>query len=830
MDTAIVGILNRLRHYLPAQAPLKDFIHHNTLHAFQQEEFFAGLQQASQIFGYKVLLGIEEYRALYNQGKISEEALQSVLDTADLSMEPRQILDKMLLEDFPGNYSGRIGQLRSVWKSHYRINIDKVSHPILFRLAGNYLDQGISIWNFPLHEDGFLASIRELQAGSISALFYSPRVRKLLDDPNTSLRHLLEILVGDPKLYERYLFDQQFAHPGWSGMVAVLERNPESLLDKRRISLTDFILLELLLEIDYLDRKFGNIWPNLSQSVTESFPELFSSIEPEESFTIRSLWQRAYEWTYYDQVLSGLQCGPTEITSPLESDSFQALFCIDDRSCSLRRYVELQEPGVRTYGTPGFFQVEFYFQPEEGKFLTKVCPAPVQPKVVIREYNGVKKYKNDLHFSKHSQGLLGGWFISQTMGFWSAVQLLGNVFRPAVSPAMVSSFQHMDRGSVLGIRQDGQASEWEGLKLGFTEEEMANRIASLLGSIGATHNFSPLVYLIGHGASSVNNTYYAGYDCGACSGRAGSVNARVAAWMANQTSVRLILESKGIIIPDFVQFVGGLHDTTRDEIEFYDTENLSKKNASLHRKFAQKFNQALSLNAKERSRRFNLLSTRDTADRIHQQVKLRALSLFEPRPELNHATNAICIIGRRELSQQLFLDRRAFLNSYNPEEDPDGIFLTGILKAVAPVCGGINLEYFFSRTDPHRLGAGSKLPHNVIGLLGVANGVEGDLRPGLPTQMTEVHDPIRLLVVVEQKPDFILSVLAKESSTRQWFDNNWIHLVAIDPDNRQLYRYENTQFREYHSKAGRPPYLKDWNQLIESTEDNIPVHLLTKMK
>jgi uncharacterized protein len=54
------------------------------------------------------------------------------------------------------------------------------------------------------------------------------------------------------------------------------------------------------------------------------------------------------------------------------------------------------------------------------------------------------------------------------------------------------------------------------------------------------------------------------------------------------------------------------------------------------------------------------------------------------------------------------------------------------------------LEYYFSRVDNQKLGAGTKLPHNVMGLIGVANGIEGDLRPGLPLQMIEVHDPVKI--------------------------------------------------------------------------------------
>ncbi len=90
------------------------------------------------------------------------------------------------------------------------------------------------------------------------------------------------------------------------------------------------------------------------------------------------------------------------------------------------------------------------------------------------------------------------------------------------------------------------------------------------------------------------------------------------------------------------------------------------------------------------------------------------------------------------------------------------------MKPLGPVCGGINLEYYFSRVDNHKLGAGTKLPHNVMGLIGVANSCDGDLRPGLPVQMIEVHDPVRLLIVVEHFPAIVLK------------DNSNLHLKCMN--------------------------------------------------
>ena len=54
-------VLHDLKHYLPAQAPLKDFIHHNTLHAFQNLKWDTAIRKAEKMFGYKVSLSLDEY-------------------------------------------------------------------------------------------------------------------------------------------------------------------------------------------------------------------------------------------------------------------------------------------------------------------------------------------------------------------------------------------------------------------------------------------------------------------------------------------------------------------------------------------------------------------------------------------------------------------------------------------------------------------------------------------------------------------------------------------------------------------------------------------------
>src|SRR6185369_14557440 len=101
---------------------------------------------------------------------------------------------------------------------------------------------------------------RNLEDRRLVSCFKTKRARKLLNDTSCTITRLLEILVGKEEYYEQYVYDQQFAHPGWSGIVSTLEDKPESLLYPKKIALEDMITLELLLEIDALESTLGEEW------------------------------------------------------------------------------------------------------------------------------------------------------------------------------------------------------------------------------------------------------------------------------------------------------------------------------------------------------------------------------------------------------------------------------------------------------------------------------------------------------------------------------------------------------------------------------------------
>jgi uncharacterized protein YbcC (UPF0753/DUF2309 family) len=175
------------------------------------------------------------------------------------------------------------------------------------------------------------------------------------------------------------------------------------------------------------------------------------------------------------------------------------------------------------------------------------------------------------------------------------------------------------------------------------------------------------------------------------------------------------------------------------------------------------------------------------------------------------------------------LDRRSFLHSYDPDTDPEAVFIVKILSAIIPVCGGINLEYLFSRVDNTIYGAGTKLPHNVIGLLGVANGVEGDLRTGLPSQMIEVHEPSRLLIVIEQTCEVLNKAFLKlGDELMEWLNNDWVRLASCHPETRELHLHHATGWEKVELPELTVPKATNSETIMLGQDTTIPVHSLAR--
>jgi uncharacterized protein len=839
-------VIHELKHFLPAQQALKDFIHHNSLHAFQHMKFYDAIFKASKIFGFQVHLQLPEYREMYNTGRIREDVLQVVIANKKGQETATGWKEKLISKEYNTINQPRIGELRKYWKEAYHLDLDNKVHPLLFRILCAFLDQGIAIESFPVVNKSFIDSVREMEKNSFVSFFKTKKVKQKFLSGDYSIPELLKTLVGKEEYYEQYLFDQQFAHHGWSGFVSAVEDNPQTLLDRKQITLKQLLEFELLLELDALNHALGNKWQPLAMHVTEPPIDLFADIPKTEFAEVIELWQDAFEWSYYDSVLKGiLLAAPSNFVPSFAGTSkggasLQAIFCIDEREDSIRRHIEAVDKKAETFGAPGFFGVEFYFQQEGGKFYDKLCPAPVTPKYLIKESGAKSTREEELIYTKYTHGILSGFVLSIAFGFWAFVKKIQLLFRPKMSPAISNAYGHMDKHSVLTIENKSTADIENGLQIGYTLDEMVTRGESFLRGIGLVKNFAPIVYFVAHGSSSANNPHHGAHDCGACSGRPGATNARVQSFILNHKKVREVLASKGILIPDKTQFIGSMHDTAADVWNYYDEEILSFENAKQHLINIQNFETALNLNAKERSRRFASINTKQELEQVRKAIHNRSVSLFEPRPELGHGTNTLAIIGRRQTSKGLFLDRRAFLNSYDYSTDPDGTILTAVMRPIGLVCGGINLEYYFSRVDNIKMGAGTKLPHNVMGLFGVANSSDGDLRPGLPWQMIEVHDPMRLLVIVEHQPGIVLKAINSSPEVFEWYKNEWVHIVALHPGEQQFYYFKDGAFAKYNPITGASEiktihnmeeFLEgakemETNHIVHATEENLPVYLL----
>ena len=666
---------------------------------------------------------------------------------------------------------------------------------------------------------------------------------------------------------------------GFAGMIAQMEARPDRAPVRAvPASLMDLLALRLILDrfaaqhlarthlgeagpIDRLRRQLqARVSPPPPSTLARAWvllqvllyagvsaPDLLATAPPQlaalqaqiEAFTDtdrRRIFQKAFERRYRNQILNALAAhAPRRQRPPAR---LQVIACIDERSESLRRQIEEQGAAYETFGTPGFFGVAMYYKALGDPHVPPLCPIAVRPqhRVVEEVDPAYARLAATQDLARRGIGLLDRSVavgsrtlvrgtLTALLGVLAGAPMVMRVLFPGLTAATRHKAAQIGRLGLttrLHLRRAGEAQDEAGRWVGFSVEEMGDIVGRLLEDIGLVRGFAPLVAVLGHGSGSVNNPHRSAYDCGACGGAPGGPNARAFADMANDPAVRALLAARGLDIPEATWFVGGFHNTGDDRIDLYDIEVVPPSHAAPLAELMELLHKARTLDAHERCRRFLSAPLHLSPAAALRHVEARAEDLAQARPECGHATNAIAIVGRRWRTRGLFLDRRSFLISYDPEQDEDGAILERVMASVVPVGAGINLEYWFSHVDPAVYGCGTKLPHNITAYLGVMDGHQSDLRTGLPWQMVEIHEPLRLLTIVEARPERLLALAARNPSIGRLVTHHWVQLVAWDPQSARMWRYTDAGFVPYEPVAVTLPEVERSIDWYAGRRDHLP--------
>ncbi|TWT40754.1 DUF2309 domain-containing protein [Botrimarina hoheduenensis] len=737
-------------------------------------------------------------------------------------------------------------------------------NPILIRFCAAFLDQGQAAATLPDRGRGFLQAFVSLHRNGWHADHWldslADRILEIDRDelsPEEVISLALDRMGVAAADQPEYLQRELLALRGWAGLLWQMETNAEwTPCPAPRGTLVEYMAVRLLLRelatssasvsavsasasgqdegaasapvcrayvLFQIAQVCGWSGIDLLSLTNDEWATLWTELQRFPSRERRRVFHQAYERHYRDRALNALvQNGRKKghlSTAKPQQPAYQVVCCIDDREESFRRHLEEVDPECETLGLAGFFGVAMYYRGLGEAFYRPLCPVNVKPKHHIVEepvYSETEASRRRASARKvigkaaqsatrGSQSILGG-LLAGVLGPLATLPLVLRVVFPRRSGRLANTARRLVGSGRTRLAIEAGASAESPEANGYTVDEMAAIVAAVLRMCGLEGRLSPLVVICGHGSSSVNNPHAAAYDCGACGGGRGGPNARAFARMANDPRVRQAVLALGVAIPESTVFIGAYHNTCDDSVDYYDLDEAPARVTEKIRRARLSIDEARARNAHERSRRFESASlTADTVQALHH-VEGRAADLSQVRSECGHATNATCLVGRRDWSRGLFMDRRAFLTSYDPATDnEERTVLAGLLGAVIPVCAGINLEYYFSRVDNRGYGCGTKLPHNVAAMLGVMDGAGSDVRTGLPWQMVEIHEPMRILFVIEAPPKVLLKIMANNAAIDRLVRGSWVQIASIDPDNNELLLFQRGQFEPFVDNGEKLP-------------------------
>ncbi|CAE7211268.1 unnamed protein product [Symbiodinium sp. KB8] len=493
------------------------------------------------------------------------------------------------------------------------------------------------------------------------------------------------------------------------------------------------------------------------------------------------LLQKAFDHANQRKIIQKINNQKPQIKQKKET-TVQAAFCIDVRSELYRRNLEAADDTIETIGFAGFFGFPIKYVPlghEEG---VNQCPVLLNTSHTVeekldspeKEYKALKKRSFRAQVRKTWKS-----FKSGAISCFGFVSPLGIYFLPKLltdSFGFTRPLPHPDRFGLTSEERKGK--------------DRLNMAESALKAMSLTENFAPIVLIVGHGSSTVNNPHGTGLDCGACGGHTGEANARVAVGVLNDPEVREGLVARGVELPENTRFFPAMHDTTTDEVQLlFRSADIPSSHANAIANLNLSLKMASESARKERATRMNI-----SDGNINKRVIERSKDWSQVRPEWGLAGCSSFIVAPRSRTKQLDFGGKTFMHNYSWRKDEEFKMLEVIMTAPMVVTSWINLQYYASTVDNKKFGSGNKTLHNVVGGLGVLEGFAGDLRTGLPMQSVHdgekyQHEPQRLNVIIEAPIDELSKILMNHDSIRNLVDNQWIYLFAINDTGKVTYRY-----------------------------------------
>lgn len=612
-------------------------------------------------------------------------------------------------------------------------------------MVARFLDQGVSLSLENLSDDFWV---------------YYCEISKTKENWNSkkTLIDLMEQKNISIESWYDHIRSLAFHFKGWSGMVKVLESNPD-LAYKRRVNVSlEKWLAVLISEETKVSKKNGPCFvlsKDKFKVEEQRYRNKISKLIEGESVLLKPTIEKI---SFHVSNLN------KQISAETRS---QAIFCIDDREESLRRILEKNHPTCETFGAVGFFGLDIKLKDSRESFFRSYCPPVVNPQkqIVAREsFNQVKKFSHFFEsFSNFSRLTFTEFFQSLISPF---VHLPIMLLR-GTNPKNYAKLKE----KLLG--PDHQKTTYV-FEKEYSLEEKTDIVEKFLSACGLRKKLASVIFLVGHGATTVNNPFHSSYGCGACSGQTGIPNVKLFSSFANDERIQKALIERGFEWDTAPVFIPCIHDTCSDQIRIFSSFSEDDKLNQEVRAFHKAMNVSLAENAKLR---FELFKQKNNEDPYH-----RSNDWSQVRPEFGHSGVKFAFFGPRWLTKDFDFKRESFLVSYDPDYDQGGSDLDYVINGALPVCANIALDYYTSSEFQECFGAGTKLSLNVVAGIGVMTGSKSDLRIGLANQMVDRHKGTRICAFVFSKKKNLKKIIDKSTRLTRLINNQWIHLFCIDPE------------------------------------------------